>query len=373
MKKLFLLFLLFGTALTITCQPTQIFTSKNTLAQTVIVNYEQKSELQAAEIIIDFTKSEKYEPLESIFKDKQPHSALSQIQNTELQRLQKLIKTNIEIFKKKRGVKKISFEAVLKPAKPEDEIFVQFELSREPKSPEDLTLSVNLYGKQAQPCEIIMNFINCLCKQDSFLHRNKSLFQISFIALCALGIEAQQDVSYVRAFNRRFIFKKTSAEEQEFYQNLLDGFLTNAPVKTETPEILYKKLNKTTVVLAKTGKILFPAGSTTIEYDGQDRIYLIPFSKINSSELKRAANTLNLTGWKVYFFDDLGTGLAGINAFKGFNMQCLKKFNYLSKINGHRIITKEGLGMKFIMPNEPESAADQTARTIQDFLNAKIN
>jgi len=373
MKKLFLLFLLFGTALTAIPQQTQIFTSKNTLAQTVIVNYEQKSELQAAEVIIDFTKSEKYESLEGIFKDKQPHSALSQIQNTELQRLQKLIKTNIEIFKKERGLRKISFEAILKPAKPEDEIFVQFELQREPKSPEDLTLSVNLYGKQAHPCEIIMNFINCLCKQDSFLHRNKSLFQISFIALCALGIEAQQDVSYVRALNRRFIFKKTSDEEQGFYQNVLNEFLTATPIETKNPEILYKKLYKTTIVLAKTGKILFPAGSTTIEYADQDRIYLIPFSKINLSELKRATNTLNLTGWKVYFFDDLGTGVAGINAFKGFNMQCLKKFNYLSQIERHQIITKDFLSNKFIREGEPEPAANQTARTIQDFLNAKIN
>jgi hypothetical protein len=74
---------------------------------------------------------------------------------------------------------------------------------------------------------------------------------------------------------------------------------------------------------------------------------------------------LNLTGWKAYFFDDLNAGHAGISPFQGFNMKWLKKFNYLSPIERHQIITK---GPSFTVFNQ-DRLVDEYENKIWNFLN----
>ncbi|MBM3894216.1 hypothetical protein FJ366_01310 [Candidatus Dependentiae bacterium] len=334
--RLFFSFLLFF-SVSLPAEPTIIVSkAPATLVSSCAISYEQKETIPATPpaFVLDLSKTIYGSTLASYFGTKKSHSFLQNLSCSQFSDLQKLISIKKGLLFRKTSPKSVELFVHITGIAQTTPTIATITILKQPQST-NLTMNIDCVGTTPTLHPTILNCMTSLFLQDSWWTKHKSTLQLGAIATLMVLAESQQRSSYSRAYAKRvhrFVKQSENKKALIQYNLLMSQLLTGAreTKRDNNKNILYKELGQTRFVLLTGNTIAFPEGTETTTAETKELTYLIPFSKVNPFEIKKNLDQFNRDGWRVYFFDDLGCGDAGLWAFDPTGMH--------TKIDQHAIV-----------------------------------
>lgn len=339
-KKLFLL--LFSVTCSLSAERNTICTiTASPVASTVSIEHEKCVNVEEcnASMVIDFAQVVAEKKLFEHFAHTQTHSFLEQISHKPLEDLQKLMLQKKKTLERRPALKEISFSCLIKHPEPASTALVAFTFNKntDKKQP---NLEITIMSTTEAPAIQIVHFLKTLCTQDTWWHRHKSKVQLSLLAATLLAMEYTQPASYTRAAARRYAMPNQKTQ----YDLLFKKHLPETQIKDEITGLHYKQLGLITVALVTASTFNLPTTTAVTAGEKKDLSLIIPFSKINPSQLKKHLSQINREGWKVYLFDDLGCGMPGLTLFDPFKIR--------TQIEKYTVILPNNCVERFLRINE---------------------